>query len=441
MGGSGRDLRLPSCWSPSSALAGNDDPALLKFQRPERGSSTTDFEALGLDMDHEVDKNADGASPSRRGSTDRAARLVAPSGYENVGVVHDKYNVDHIRARARRGHRGRGRREAGARRQRRRQGGPSAAPGTVRAQRGDFYENNVGRFISIEANTTQASVTCTNPNTGSGCSTPARCCRRPRTTRNNKLIGQGALTTYIDPDPSASPDYYQYHYQIFRIGNKGDGGTGSGLREGLRAQRRRRRARREGVAAERRRPLRGEFQHDFNTHYWTRRRATPASTTLAAAVPEHLARSRPAEQTWGYQRRRDHVGYQQRPSDFAPSTDRPDHQAPNGHPDAERGQRAERSSCTRRPGASTAATTSPRSSSTRGQQRAAHRLASPTRSITVSLATDATGAITSTAAQVIAAINANADAATLVEATKYRTSAADGVVMARATLVAAQRPG
>ena len=40
----------------------------------------------------------------------------------------------------------------------------------MRAQRGDFYENNVGRFISIEANTTQASVTCTNPNTGSGCS-------------------------------------------------------------------------------------------------------------------------------------------------------------------------------------------------------------------------------------------------------------------------------
>ena len=43
-------------------------------------------------------------------------------------------------------------------------------------------------------------------------------------------------------------------------------------------------------------------------------------------------------------------------------------------------------------------------------------------------ATDATGAITSTAAQVVAAINANADAAALVDASQYRTNTGAGVV-------------
>ena len=50
--------------------------------------------------------------------------------------------------------------------------------------------------------------------------------------------------------------------------------------------------------------------------------------------------------------------------------------------------------------------------------------------IAVSLATNDGGAITSTAAQVIAAINASPAASALVTASKYRTSAAGGVVIA-----------
>ena len=48
--------------------------------------------------------------------------------------------------------------------------------------------------------------------------------------------------------------------------------------------------------------------------------------------------------------------------------------------------------------------------------------------ITVHAATDATGAITSTAAQVVDAINANTGAAALVTASKYRTNTGAGVV-------------
>ena len=48
--------------------------------------------------------------------------------------------------------------------------------------------------------------------------------------------------------------------------------------------------------------------------------------------------------------------------------------------------------------------------------------------IRVNLATDATGAITSTAKQVVDAINANAAAAALVTASVYRTNAGAGIV-------------
>ena len=58
--------------------------------------------------------------------------------------------------------------------------------------------------------------------------------------------------------------------------------------------------------------------------------------------------------------------------------------------------------------------------------------ASTGNAITVHAATDATGAVTSTAAQVVAAINANAAAATLVTASLYRTNTGAGVVTAQA---------
>ena len=82
---------------PSSAMAGNDDPALLKFQVPSE-DQYDDFEALGLDMNHQVDKNADGSITVQAWVTDQQLAWVRAQGYPNVGVVHDKYNIDHIRS-------------------------------------------------------------------------------------------------------------------------------------------------------------------------------------------------------------------------------------------------------------------------------------------------------------------------------------------------------
>ena len=44
--------------------------------------------------------------------TDEQLAWVRAQGYENVGVVHDKFNIDHIRAERDADDRGRGRREA-----------------------------------------------------------------------------------------------------------------------------------------------------------------------------------------------------------------------------------------------------------------------------------------------------------------------------------------
>ena len=52
--------------------------------------------------------------------------------------------------------------------------------------------------------------------------------------------------------------------------------------------------------------------------------------------------------------------------------------------------------------------------------------------IVVNLATDAGGASTSTAAQVVAAINASPEAAALVSAMTYRSNAGAGIVIPRA---------
>src|SRR3954447_4359661 len=186
---------------PSAALAGPEDPALLKFNVPSE-EQYDDFEALGLDMNHQVDKNADGSITVQAWVTDQQLAWVRAQGYENVGVVHDKFNIDHIRAERDADIASEAAAKKALTENAAGKAGRSAAPGTVRAQRADFYENNVGRFISIEANTTQASVTCTNPDTGSGCTYTGPVLTAEWYDADHNRMGSGNLTTYIDPDPS-----------------------------------------------------------------------------------------------------------------------------------------------------------------------------------------------------------------------------------------------
>ena len=78
-------------------MAGIDDPALLKFSVPSE-DQYDDFEALGLDMGDGVEKLADGRVIVQAWVTDEQLAWVRAHGFENVGVVHDKFNIDRVRA-------------------------------------------------------------------------------------------------------------------------------------------------------------------------------------------------------------------------------------------------------------------------------------------------------------------------------------------------------
>ncbi|HWK29881.1 MAG TPA: M14 family zinc carboxypeptidase [Solirubrobacter sp.] len=417
-----------------TALAGVDDPALLKFKVPSE-DQYDDFEALGLAMNHEVDKNADGSITVQAWVTDEQLAWVRAQGYENVGVVHDKFNIDRIRAERDADIAAEVAAKKALTANAAGKAGPSAAPGTVRAQRGDFYENNVGRFISIEANTTEASISCTSPNTGQGCTYTGPVLQAAAYDANNHLIVQGALRTYIDPDPSQAPDYYQYHYEIFRIGSKGDGGPDpayvkvsapNGDVDVIPAK--------EwvpksppGYAA--------NFQHDFNTRYYTAQEGYDRIHDLVRDYPNIAKEIKAPDQTWGYQRRAATIlGYQQASYvTFTTLTDPQtglEYQAPNGSTSTLNATNAAKAVVLR-----TKAWGHEGGNDYSAQLVDPHANNAPLtvsladKRVTVSLATDATGAITSTAAQVIAAINASPEASAVVEASKYRTNTAAGVVV------------
>ncbi len=147
---------------PATALAGPDDPALLKFKLDNSAAVRRLRERSGSTW----------TTPSRTARatsvivsawvTDEQLQIARAHGFENVGVVHDKFNIDRIRAESLRPWRPRkppSRRSRSTRPARRR---AAPLPGSVRAQRADFYENNVGRYLSIEANADGVTYTGAN---------------------------------------------------------------------------------------------------------------------------------------------------------------------------------------------------------------------------------------------------------------------------------------
>ena len=236
-------------------------------------------------------------------------------------------------------------------------------------------------------------------------------------------MGGGNLTTYIDPD--VNPDYYQYHYQVFRIGNKGDGGPDPATS----------RSRRPTATSTRSPPRSGwprtrpsyaaDFKHDFNTRYYDGPEVYKKMRDLAAEFPNISQVYDLPEKTTGYQRKaQTMLGYQ-----TASYVTFDANNLPVGSTAALSTANADRaivltSKAWGHEGGNNitaqlvdpAATNSP----LRGH-------ASPaTRSRSASPPAPA-GEITSTAAQVIAAINANPAASALVTASKYRTNAAAGI--------------
>ncbi len=114
-------------------------------------------------------------------------------------------------------------------------------------------------------------------------------------------MGGGPLSVYRDGD--VNPDYYQYHYFVFRIGNKGDGGKDPALiklassngdtdtivaKEWLAKNP-------PGYAA--------GFKYGFPTRYYNGQEAHQKMRDLANEFPNIAEAIKLPEQTRGYQRK------------------------------------------------------------------------------------------------------------------------------------------
>jgi hypothetical protein len=237
-------------------------------------------------------------------------------------------------------------------------------------------------------------------------------------------MGGGNLTTYIDPD--VNPDYYQYHYQVFRIGNKGDGGPDpasikvaapNGDVDSLAAKE---------WLAKNPPSYAANFLRDFNTRYYDAPEAYKRMRDLADEFPNISQVYDLPEKSTGYQRKaQTMLGYQ-----AASYVTFDANNLPVGSTQSLSTANADRAVVLTSKewghlggNGITAQLVNP--ASTNSQLR----VDVTGNHIAVSLGTGPGGEITSTAAQVIDAINASPAASALVTASKYRLNAAAGVVV------------
>ena len=138
---------------PSAAHA-DDGSSLVQFKLPDK-ATVDQIAAQGADLDHGVIPVEGGVLVSVQVTPEERARLEA-QGYPAVAVISDAGNADRLRAQ--RNETLEAEADAKAALQRSPAKGKNAAGGTVRAQRADYFENYAGRYISIEATTSEAAI-------------------------------------------------------------------------------------------------------------------------------------------------------------------------------------------------------------------------------------------------------------------------------------------
>jgi hypothetical protein len=387
---------------PSTAVADNGD-SVVQFKLPSK-ATMEQLESQGTDFDHGfIDAPGGGILASAVVDDDEKALLEA-QGYPAVKVLQTQADVDALRA-ARDATIADEAAAKAALTSSAADKSKKAIAGTVRAQRADYWEDVSGRYLSIEGTTTEAAIT--PPRTYSGPALQAAWFAADGT-----QLGSGQLSPILDTD--VTPAAYLYHGSRFRIGNVGDGGMPAYVRIA---------APNGDVATLDAKKWLGNggttspggFIQDFNTHYVTPRESYAKMRELANEFTNITTLMNLPNKTNGYQRKAQTII----------------------------GQAAVYAGATSVPAAD-----QPKSvvltSLAYGQEGGNNLTASIVNdgaskdllvtvagnAITVHAATDATGAITSAAAQIVAAINANTDAAKLVTAALYRTNTGAGIVSA-----------
>src|SRR5215218_10428241 len=282
--------------------------------------------------------------------------------------------------------------------------------------RADYFENYAGRFLSVEAKTRLAEV---DPDTGaytgptlslswnSGVGTP---------------IDSTPRVMNVNIDPDTTPDTYIEHRELLRIG---DAGTftprrPSRIRIGSSSG--------ETIEADVNTwlggglpPMSDQFMRDFTTRYMDPTEVYQRFNQLAAEFP-NIAQLIPLPyKTNGYQRKAQALMSGARPSGTSIPTN-----------DAGLVEQTQAVVLTSRAWGHEGGNDITAEFMIPGALNAPLTVTVTGKDILVRLGTDATGALASTAAQVVAAINASPEASALVKAVTYRANAGGGVVLPRA---------
>src|SRR4051812_6957692 len=414
----------------ATALAADGDPSVVEFKLPDKATAQKLIDQ-GFDL-------ADGVDQSHRGFV-QATIVVTPEqqaqleamGYPAVNTIQTPADVDALRADRQAAIDAENAAEEALKDAAASGKSKKAAVGTVRAQRADYWEDDGGRWLSVEGTTTQAAVTA--PRTYSGPQLVASWYDA-----QGNQVGSGNLQPYLDTDVSPVAPYL-YHVSRYRLGDASTIGTPMPAFVRIAAP--------NGDVAQldvkkwvgNGAPQYSQgFLQDFNTHYVDPQESYKLMSDLAAQYPNIAQVYDMPNKTAGYQRKAQAVlglktAYTNATGSIGqipPLTqNNPPLPAPNpGESAAERQAQA--------------VVLTSNAWGQEGGNNVRVRLVNPgaagepllvgvdsaTSMIRVNLATDSNGAITSTAKQVVDAINANADAAKLVTASTSRGNAGAGVV-------------
>jgi hypothetical protein len=283
---------------------------------------------------------------------------------------------------------------------------------TVAVGRADYFENYAGRYISIEAHSSD----------GKSSGAPAMVASWKDA--SGTTLGQGNLSQFIDDG------VYLYSRNIFRVGTLGDGGgmpdtvSVASANGGVGTLKVKEWTSKNGKG------FPAGFLQDFNTNYTDPQKAYKKMSDLAAEFPNISQVYDLPNKTNGYQRKAQAVlgtataynpnlGSQSSAGSIA-SADQPKAVILT----------------TRAYGQDGGNTVTGQILDPAGAANQALSVSVVGNAITVKPATDAAGAITSTAQQVVNAINANQAASDLVFADHYNNNAGAGIVSAGAVTTA-----
>jgi hypothetical protein len=416
-----------ACGLGGPAVARADDGVTLtRFKLPDR-AALDELNKLGADLAEDVTPAPDGSLYADIVVTPQEKAMYQAMGDQPVQTLQDEATAEqNVRDRnaALKEERDAmanldaGRRVASAK-------SAAAASDVVRAQRADYFENYAGRFLSVEGTTTDAAVTCQIVNGRNRCNYSGPQLTAAWFDAQGNQLGSGNLNAFLDTDQSQQPPYYLYHSTLYRVGNLNDGGTmpdsvriasANGGTDTIKVK--------PWVSSAGSGQFPNGFQKDFNTHYVDPQEAMQRIRDLAATYPNISELVKLPNTTPGYQRNSQAIVGTATPYDPGTLLTRVGTVASAQQPSAvvvtsrlmgQTGGNNESITLVN-PNAASA----PLAVSVTGND------------ITVNLATDATGAISSKATDVVQALNADPAASALVTATTFGTTNGTGTVSATA---------